>query len=222
MQGAGQPSLPSFQEEKTTVSKWKIDGRPWATCARWPAGTGGPPSPSGLGRGPSERLRGDARSPAPGTGRKGANVQFSHSGGRPRTLTGLAAGPLQVLTVQSRRRPAGGSGVTCSYGYINTARPAASPARGSTRKARRPRGPAANCVASARRPKPQSTPRAEDGATVSGHVIIAPRTRANPPLAHAEAGREATRVRHARRFFFYELLEKLILNSRSTSTKTLK
>lgn len=141
MQGAGQPSLPSFQEEKTTVSKWKIDGRPWATCARWPAGTGGPPSPSGLGRGPSERLRGDARSPAPGTGRKGANVQFSHSGGRPRTLTGLAAGPLQVLTVQSRRRPAGGSGVTCSYGYINTARPAASPTRGSTQKARRPCGP---------------------------------------------------------------------------------
>lgn len=64
-----------------------------------------------------------------------------HSSGRPRTLTGLAAGPLQVLTVQSRRRPASGSGVTCSYGYINTARPAASPARGSTRKARRPRGP---------------------------------------------------------------------------------
>lgn len=77
MQGAGQPSLPSFQEEKTTVSKWKIDGRPWATCARWPAGTGGPPSPLGLGRGPSERLRGDARSPVPGTGPKGANVQFS-------------------------------------------------------------------------------------------------------------------------------------------------
>lgn len=77
MQGAGQPSLPSFQEEKTTVSKWKIDGRPWATCARWPAGTGGPPSPSGLGRRPSERLRGDARSPVPGTGPKGANVQFS-------------------------------------------------------------------------------------------------------------------------------------------------
>lgn len=116
--------------------------------------------------------------------------------------------------MQSRRRPAGGSGVTCSYGYINTAWPAASPARGSTRKAHRPRGPAANCVASARRSKPQSTLRAEDGATVSGHVIIAPRTRANPPLAHAEAGREATRVRHARRFFFYELLEKLILNSR--------
>lgn len=43
----------------------------------------------------------------------------------------------------SRCRADGGSGVTCSYSYsyINTARPAASPARGSTQKARRPCGP---------------------------------------------------------------------------------